>query len=74
MEKREITTKKYNNIKLFINDLKENSIIAMDLDSYNIYKNDYLKDYKIVNIFQLNSDYTYVSRDIKDNKLIQFLF
>ena len=57
-----------------IYDLKENSIIAMDLDSYNIYKNDYLKDYKIVNIFQLNSDYTYVSRDIKDNKLFNSYF
>ncbi len=74
LEKREITTKKYNNIKLLLNDLKENSIIAMDLDSYNIYKNDYLKDYKIVNIFQLNSDYTYVSRDIKDNKLFNSYF
>lgn len=73
LEEKKINTKKYNNIDSLFSNLKDN-IIVMDLNSYNIYKNEYLSDYEIDYIFNIDDDYNFVSRDIKDNKLFNLYF
>ena len=62
-----ITTKTYPNMKELINNVDENSIIALDVYNYNYYSNE-LKDYIIS--YQFNADnYSFVARDIEDNKI-----
>lgn len=73
LEEKKINTKKYNNIDSLFSNLKDN-IIVMDLNSYNIYKNEYLSDYEIDCIFNIDDDYNFISRDIKDNKLFNLYF
>lgn len=74
LESKEISTKTYKNIDELLKNIKNSSILVMDEESYNIYKNDLLKDFDISYSFNLDTDYTYVSRDIKDNKLFNLYF
>ena len=46
-------------------------LIAVDLTTYNFYKNKEFKDYKIDYSFKLNEDYTYLVRDIKNNNVFE---
>lgn len=74
LESKQITTKKYKNIEELLNNVKSNSILVIDEESYNIYKNDLLKDFNMVYSFDLDTDYSYVLRDINDNKLFNLYF
>lgn len=74
LKSNKIETKKYKNLNKLVSSLNKNSVIAIDYDTYNIYKNSYFKDYKIDYVFNLNSDYVYTIRDIKDNKLFGDFF
>lgn len=48
---------------------KDNTLIALDLLTYNYYSNDTLKNNKIDYQFSLDSEYDYVIRDIKENEI-----
>ncbi len=62
-----IEVKTFPNMKELINNVDENSIIALDVYNYNYYSNT-LKDYIIA--YQFNDDnYSFISRDIADNKI-----
>lgn len=74
LESKEISTKTYKNIAELLKNTKNSSILVIDEESYNIYKNDLLKDFNIAYSFNLDTDYTYILRDIKDNKLFNLYF
>lgn len=69
-----INTKTYDNIKQLLKKKKNSDILAIDYATYEIYKNDDFKDYRINYQFDLPTDYVYTSRDIKDNKLFNKYF
>ena len=67
-----ISIKTYPNMKELIANIDENSVIALDLYNYNYYAKD-LSEY-IVTYQYSNDDYSFVVRDIEDNKVFnQFL-
>ena len=60
LEENKIETKQYKNIDVLLSKINENSIIVLDYDTYNMYKNNELKNYEIRASFDLDSDYNYV--------------
>ena len=64
-----ITVKEFNDMKSMLSNLKEDSILVVDLDTYNYYSAKNLKDYKINYIYQLPTDYVFTIRNISDNQL-----
>lgn len=69
-----INTQEVNNFDNVIGKLNENSIIAIDTKAFDLYRHDKLMNYKIDYTFNLDSDYGYVIRDIKDNKIFSEFF
>lgn len=69
-----IRTKEVNNFENIISRLNKNSIIAMDEKAFDIYRHKELENYKIDYRFNLNSDYNYTIRDIKDNQIFEEFF
>lgn len=61
--------KVYKNVLELLENIKSSSIIAIDYETYYYYSKTLLKDYKIDYQFKLSSEYTYLSRDISDNKI-----
>lgn len=61
--------KVYKNIPELLENIKSSSVIAIDYETYYYYSKTLLKDYKIDYQFKLNSEYTYLSRNISDNKI-----
>ena len=64
-----IKVKNYKNTESLLSNLKSNSIAVLDLDTYNVYASKNLKNYKVLNIFNLDTNYNFTIRDINDNKL-----
>ena len=62
-----ITVKTYPNMKELINNIDENSVIALDVYNYNYYS-EQLHDYIIAYQFS-DINYSFVARDIGDNKI-----
>ena len=60
LEKNKIETKQYKNINTLLSKINQKSILVMDYDTYNVYKNKELKDYEIRTTFNLDSDYNYI--------------
>lgn len=68
---------KAHNIKSYVNLkdlLKYDGIIVIDELIYNFYKDSTLEDYKIDYRFDLNDNYTFVFRDIKNNEVFEDFF
>lgn len=59
----------YDSIEELLRAKKENTIMAIDLLTYNYYAKDELKNYKVDYQFSLDTDYNYVIRDIKENRI-----
>lgn len=59
----------YNSVDEIIKAKEDNDLIALDLVTYNYYSKKDFKNYKIDYQFSLDTDYTYVIRDIKDNEI-----
>lgn len=74
LAKNDVKVKNYNNIENILSNITNNSIIALDLDTYNVYASKELKNFKILNIFTLNTEYNFTIRDIEDNKLFAKIF
>ena len=74
VESKEIATKKYKTIKDLLKNVNKSSILVLDKQTYDIYKTKELKDFKIATSFELDNSYSYVLRDIKDNKLFNEYF
>lgn len=74
LEKNDIKTKKYDNFYKLIAKAKNNDIVVIDYETYNIYKNELLNNFEIDYSFSLDTSYNYILRDIKDNKLFNKYF
>ncbi|MEG0825920.1 MAG: GGDEF domain-containing protein, partial [Bacilli bacterium] len=62
-------TKKYNNLIDLLDNVNNDSIIALDYDSYYFYSKNKLENFKIDYNFTLKDNYNYVMRDIAANKI-----
>ena len=70
----DIDVSSYDNLNTLLNKKDENDIIVIDARSYNMYMYNKLKNYKVDYIFDLNNDYTYVIRNIENNKIFNEFF
>ncbi len=69
-----IKTKTFDNVKTLINNLNKKSIAAIDYYTYDFYIRTNLKEFRNAYMFNLDSDYSYISRDISANKIFNELF
>jgi len=69
-----IENKGYNNTDDLLRNVKDNSIIILDKNTYEYYKNTKFKDYKIIYQNVLDNDYKFVIRDVNKNNTFYKLF
>lgn len=67
-----VSIKSFDSIEKIIENADKNSVIALDMLGYNYYKNS-LENFVIAYQFK-NEDYSFVFRDISDNKLFYDMF
>ena len=71
-----VNTKVYKELKKMLADLRDDSIVVVDLETYNYYSEKNLKNFKVNYITDLNHDYYFTTRNITDNqtfaKLLDF--
>lgn len=71
-----VNTKVYKELKKMLADLHDDSIVVVDLETYNYYSEKNLKNFKVNYITDLNHDYYFTTRNITDNqtfaKLLDF--
>jgi len=73
LESNKIETKQYT-IENLLAKVNKKSIIVIDFDTYNIYKNKELKDYEIRNTFNLKEEYKFVINNDEANKIFHKYF
>jgi len=69
-----IEVKNYKNIETLLDKVNDKSVLALDMESYQIYKYNELKEFEIRYIYNLDGNYNYIIRDIKDNKVLTEYF
>lgn len=69
-----VAIKEFNSLKSLLSSIEEDTILVLDLDTYNYYASKELKNYKINYIHQLPIDYTFTIRNISDNRLFGKFF
>ena len=69
-----IAIKGYNNTDDLLRNIKNDSIIIIDKDTYEYYKNSKFKNYKIIYQNSLNENYSFVIRDVNKNNTFSKLF
>ena len=69
-----IATKGYNNTDDLLRNVRNDSIVIVDRDTYEYYRNNKFKDYKIIYQNTLNEDYSFVIRDVNKNATFYKLF
>lgn len=69
LEKNQIDVKTYDSLEDIFNSLNENSILAIDFNTYEVYSKNKLKNYKIDYIGNTTYSYNYIARDIEANSL-----
>lgn len=69
-----VGVKEYSNIKDMLEEKGNDEILAITPEIYNYYFNKDLSDYKVDYSFELDTDYGYIVRDIKNNELFQDYF
>ena len=69
-----ISTKGYNNTDELLRNIRNDSIVLIDKDTYEYYKNTKFKDYKIVYENILQDNYHFVIRDVNKNSTFYKLF
>lgn len=69
-----IITKGYNNTDDLLRNIRNDSIVIIDKDTYEYYRNTKFKDYKIVYQDSINDNYTFVIRDVNKNATFYKLF
>lgn len=65
-----IKIKEYDSVHDLLQKKEKDAVLVLDYDVYGYYKNDVLKDYKIDYQTVLDSNYSFVVRDIKDNAVL----
>ena len=69
-----VKTKTYNSLSKLLSSKKENSIMAIDTNSYEFYLKNKLSNYNVDYKFDLLSGSNYVIRDIEENKVFENFF
>ena len=69
-----ISTKGYNNTDELLRNIRNDSIVLIDKDTYEYYKNSKFKDYKIIYQNTLQDNYHFVIRDVNKNTTFYKLF
>lgn len=69
-----IDVKTFDNVDELIKKVKEDSIIVLDEQTYEIHHQNILKLYQVDYTFELPTEYNYVLRDINDNTLFNKYF
>ena len=69
-----LTIKGYNNTDDLLRNIRTDSVILLDKETYEYYKNTKFKDYKIIYQNELENDYTFVIRDVNKNATFYKLF
>jgi len=70
----ETDIKTYENSDKLLNNLQDDMILVMDLDTYNYYKNNKLDKYLVVYQEQFNESYNYALKNNKENQVFNDLF
>lgn len=74
LSKNGIVPKGYDNTDELIRNIDSNSVIILDLDTYNYYKNQKLSSYNVIYSDTMNTDYSFVIRDVNKNSTFINLF
>ena len=69
-----ITPKAFDNTDMLLRGINNDSIIMIDRDTYEYYKDNKFKNYKIIYQNSLDNDYSFVIRDVNKNKTFYELF
>jgi len=69
-----IKVKSYNNIDDMMEDFKNSDIVIVDIETYNFYKHNDLKNSRINSLVSINESYNFVINDIQSNKLFEDIF
>lgn len=69
-----ISTKGYNNTDELLRNIRNDSVVMLDRDTYEYYQNTKFKDYKIIYKNNLNQEYNFVIRDVNKNNTFYQLF
>lgn len=73
LQEKQITVKEYDDVESIIEKQAENDLIVIDKSTYEAYQFNSLKDCQNIYDTSLDNQYSYIIRDIKDNKVfIQF--
>lgn len=73
LEKNKIETKQYT-IEDLLSKINRKSVIVIDFNTYNFYKNKELKDYEIRNSFNLDEEYKFVINNNETNEIFYKYF
>lgn len=74
LKKNDINAKGYNNTDDLLRNIRNDSVVIIDNDTYEYYRNTKFKDYKIIYQNTLVDDYTFVIRDVNKNLTFYKLF
>ena len=69
-----ITIKGYNNTDDLLRNIKKDSIVMIDKDTYEYYQNTKFKNYKIIYQDTLKDEYSFIIRDVNKNTTFYTLF
>lgn len=74
LSKEGIKLNEYDNLDKLLSSLNKESIVAIDVSTYDTYVRNKLQDYKLKYSFDLEDDYYFTIRDISDHKLFGQFF
>jgi len=69
-----ISTKSYKNTDELLRNIRKESIVMIDRDTYEYYKDKKFKNYKIIYQNTLDNDYSFIIRDVNKNTTFYELF
>ena len=69
-----ITPKAYDNSDMLLRNIRNDSIVMIDRDTYEYYKDNKFKSYKVIYQNTLDNDYSFVVRDVNKNETFYKLF
>ena len=70
----EADVKTYDSVSDLLSAVNNNSVVVIDKATYDFYKNSIFENFKIDYQYNLDNDYTYMIRDIKNNEVFENFF
>lgn len=69
LKSQNVNVKLFDNFEELLANINEDSIVAVDYNNYNAYIHSKFNDFHIIYTFYLADNYSFISRDISDNKI-----